>query len=485
LKKFLSIILSILIVAQSAWALDRYVNPACEAACDGTTWEKGWATLADITWTDLDDETSNLYLGAGTYNEQLNVTHNTTGSILTIKPYNGLVTIDTNSAATMAVRMNHGYVTIDGYYEGLTGSRGIRLTGSAYGIGHWNSGLSYITYRYLEVDTNDTHGIHINGTAGATTNLVMEYLYIHDNGAGGVGGDGIVGNVNSDQYGRATVRYCTISGNLEDGINIGGGTDVYNNTIDMTGSENATHPDAIQGSGGYHRIYNNTFILPANQGIFIETVDTDLPSVRIYNNTFNGGAPAVLLRIKNLVGEGNHTISDFLLANNTIDATTFGLRIFQDVEGTTLTISSSEISNNIFYGSDPSHMLIHEAGTGTVTYTKAGLSVYSNVFYNPDAVGYNASDDGGGPYDTAADLNTGTSFTGNTNSQPTFTNYAGGDYALSSSDTAAKTAGKDLSAIFTVDRLGLTRTVPWSIGAYEYVETGSIHGVTSMGVSKK
>lgn len=39
-------------------------------------------------------------------------------------------------------------------------------------------------------------------------------------------------------------------------------------------------------------------------------------------------------------------------------------------------------------------------------------------------------------------------------------------------------AGFDLSAIFTTDASGITRSIPWDIGAYEYFESGG-HSATA------
>lgn len=453
----LLILIACFFVTVQANALDRYVNPACSSGCDGTTWEKGWVALADIVWTDLDDENSNLYIGTGTYTEQLYVRHNTTGSRLTIRMYNGQVIINPG-VLLGAVRMDNGYVTIDGSYNG---NRALILADSYYGISHWFGGLAHNIYRYIEIYGSEAHGVALGSTPGPGAGTIIEYCYIHDNGTE-AGGDGINASAAVAAYGQVTIRYNTIEDNAEDGINFGGGGDVYGNIIDLTNSIPALHADGVQGAGGYWRIYNNKFI-SGTQQVFIETVDENLTDVRIYNNIFEDGqGPAIIFRSKNIVTQTDKTFSDIIIANNTfIDPTTYTLRMFQDYAD--LHYSGFEFSNNISYSPGTDHMTISDS-----VYAKADLLMYNNIFYSPNTVGYDATDDGGGPYNTAADFNTGTGFTGNTNSQPLFIDYTGENYQLSGGDTVAKNTGKDMSVYFTTDYTGNTRFGAWDIGAYEF-----------------
>jgi len=73
-----------------------------------------------------------------------------------------------------------------------------------------------------------------------------------------------------------------------------------------------------------------------------------------------------------------------------------------------------------------------------------------------------------GSCNTVADMETyltGIS-TGNLEVDPLFEDQTGGDWNLSNG-SSLKFAGLDLSASLTIDRDGLPRTDPWSIGAYE------------------
>ncbi|MEK6698072.1 MAG: Ig-like domain-containing protein [Nitrospirota bacterium] len=62
----------------------------------------------------------------------------------------------------------------------------------------------------------------------------------------------------------------------------------------------------------------------------------------------------------------------------------------------------------------------------------------------------------------------GSAASGNVSASPAFANQAGGDWHLTaSSPTSVSRGGLDLSAQFTTDKDGASRTAPWSIGAYE------------------
>lgn len=315
------------------------------------------------------------------------------------------------------------------------------------------------------------HGIKING---GSDGAIIEYCYIHDNGADGING-GIT--LVLDGYGKGTIRYNTIENNFDDAMQLDGSIDVYNNTIDIRESlvkGTSFHADGIQGSYGYWRVYNNLFFASNNQVLFFENDQAAGIGYIIYNNVFSfdvGGGPALLYSAHNATGA--RTLDNFYFLNNTIDGNdvcTFGVRFVVTTEYT-LTISTSEISNNIFYNIKDSNIEALDYNAGVITYVKAGLLVYNNIFYGDEpGVNYNASDDAGGPYATAGDFNTGTGFTGNTNSQSLFVDLANNNYRLVAEDTVAKNAGKTLSSYFTTDILGTSRPqgAAWDIGAYEY-----------------
>lgn len=98
--------------------------------------------------------------------------------------------------------------------------------------------------------------------------------------------------------------------------------------------------------------------------------------------------------------------------------------------------------------------------TGTGSFQATGVVVQNNVMWQNNATILGCS----GP-------NCSQSF--NHTSDPSFTNAGTRDYTLQASSTAIG-AGTDLSAQFTTDRAGTTRTVPFDIGAYEFTGGASI-----------
>ena len=92
------------------------------------------------------------------------------------------------------------------------------------------------------------------------------------------------------------------------------------------------------------------------------------------------------------------------------------------------------------------------SATGTADFSRS-----SGTF----TVGYCASEDL-----TADDWSGDGNDTGNTFS---FTDAANTDFRLLSTDVGAKDLGLDLSATFTTDIKGSTRTAPWDMGADEYI----------------
>jgi len=63
-----------------------------------------------------------------------------------------------------------------------------------------------------------------------------------------------------------------------------------------------------------------------------------------------------------------------------------------------------------------------------------------------------------------------------------FTDYANGDYSVKDTDSVLYDAGTNLSAYFTTDIAGTTRST-WDIGAFEYVASGAEQGTCEEGLT--
>lgn len=91
--------------------------------------------------------------------------------------------------------------------------------------------------------------------------------------------------------------------------------------------------------------------------------------------------------------------------------------------------------------------------------------------------GFNGTFDASSDYNATSDATAPPGAHSRTSQTFTFVNAAGGDFHLSSSDAGARDFGADLSAdanyAFNTDFDGATRTVPWDIGAHEYIASGT------------
>jgi hypothetical protein len=117
-----------------------------------------------------------------------------------------------------------------------------------------------------------------------------------------------------------------------------------------------------------------------------------------------------------------------------------------------------------------------------VTCVGRGQSIVFNVILKNvtlvkgTSTGTNWTNDSGGAV-TASDCTVeDTSLVGTNiqqNTVPVFEDAPNDDYNLGSADTAATAQGQDLSGSFTVDVAGITRTLPWDIGAFRTAVTPS------------
>ena len=134
------------------------------------------------------------------------------------------------------------------------------------------------------------------------------------------------------------------------------------------------------------------------------------------------------------------TMNDIVLANNTVvDLQPVGSRAITMLANGNGTYTNSVLANNLLVNSNT---VERDAGTptpsGNVNITGANAATY--------LVSY-------------------TLYGGSSN-----------NLHLTSAASTVIGAGADLSAYFTVDKDGLTRTAPWDVGAFKYVAAGGAGG---------
>ena len=183
----------------------------------------------------------------------------------------------------------------------------------------------------------------------------------------------------------------------------------------------------------------------------------DVGSTNIFNNTIIGAVTT------DDISSGIYTYgtSSPLIANNTIinGNSTFGsIAILSEGGG------SGIIKNNIIYS------VCSGVAISSSTKPSPSLTIKNNSFFGTTEIYYYGFTshhyytvvalETAFPSDASANVDVGV--------EPVFESYAGKDFRLNASTPSAiKAGGLNLSTSFTVDKSGATRSVPWSIGAYE------------------
>lgn len=221
---------------------------------------------------------------------------------------------------------------------------------------------------------------------------------------------------------------------------VGKGYDIYNNTVSGYGlaSARGDHQDGWQaGSGSYIRIYNNTFTNIQNYAIYAEPANGPYSHVRIYNNvaviTVKVGSQAIAV-----AGTTTNPATDVIVANNVVAGYRFSYT-FRDPSGS----NPAAFSDCYFYNNVATDIQLSGANIIDADVTSAGNVDLSNA--------------------TAA--TSFSSFTAGSDSN---------DFHLVSGASSLIGLGTDASSIIgSLDKDGDVRSVPWSIGAYNYASAGS------------
>ncbi|MFC1524468.1 Ig-like domain-containing protein [Thermodesulfobacteriota bacterium] len=244
----------------------------------------------------------------------------------------------------------------------------------------------------------------------------------------------------------------TITGNIIDG----GTGNNFSWGVRNTGSSSATLDsntidggDSSTGSSiGLYiatsspAVYNNTIF--GGTGANSRGITTDTSSATVRNNTINGGSGGTSSHAIYLYAGSTLTITNNILFNS---GSGTGYCIYE----TASDADPASVRNNDFYfcvtGLYYDEFLTNITGLSTSLSTGEGsetLTTWNNVAANP-------------------------AFTDEDGSGNSIANMTDNDWTLNASSPASVTGGSlNLSAYFTYDKDGTTRTIPWSIGAYEY-----------------
>lgn len=470
----LQAIISVLAFIQSVTAAVWYVDNAATGARNGSSWADAYTNIYRSSYAAGDT----VYISGGTvsktyHDAEFTPKGGTAGNPVTYKigqdaGHNGLAIFDGTAAGSTAFLYGAAKnVVWSGDYQGQTR---FMITNVS------------TTPVHLD-DSSDVWLDHmiVNGVVrfNPGTNITLSHLTIRGRALSSAN---IIWEVRRPagaelSFTNNTIRNCTIlmacNSNTpswgSDGIAGGNCSSVYSNRfdswyyIDGTEAEEGRHADGWQNLGNsWCRVYANRFENIANYGVFWEPTGS-LSNVWIYNNVFYN----------------NDTFSH---ANQAAEGIVFGQRTAGS------TIEAIVVANNTFVDWFGRTAWDVSEDSGEVS-TWRGCIIANNLSYNSGKAGSYVA----GILDRVSSATNGVAMLNNkaisgirgTNTiTPAQLQTAGGDDNLQmvsyselsdsndarllSTDTAAINLGVDLSAYFTTDADGNTRSGTWDLGAYEY-----------------
>lgn len=404
----------------------HYIRSGASGSNNGSSWANAWTSFASVTWTRGDT----YYLAGGTYNEDVTITKPVSGSSwIYVKKANANDNggdAGYSSSFSSDVAVINGYLYLkDGYisFDGVTGSEksghGIRVSHDTSFIISFevSKQLFYIGHVEMLGPGYDSSATIVDGFLQPSTlsvkGLHIAYCWIHEVTRNGV--------TFANQNGTSFSDY---------------GLLFENNVISETGGAYLINPgihgQAMQiGYGGEDSYYI------------------------IRNNLFSNCIGTAFIAF---LGTGNH--HDHLIYNNKFVSSDALFEVSPGVVyGHTLSVDCSNIRflNNSIYGVKKAQFFVDFADA-------TGNEVKNNIFENcVFTTGHaKASEDSNGYFG-----NTGTVPSGTTNQidggSSTFIDGASGNFEICN-DGYAIGVGVDLSATFTTDYNGATRT-RWDLGA--------------------
>lgn len=475
----------LILLALPAQATNWFAGPTAQGAASGTSWASRW-NYTNVTWASI-GASDTLYLDQGTYPSGWAIfpsgSPGSAGTYPTVSVSNesghdgGVIFNASNAAANLyGGTETFGMVVCGAHYVHLNGLHGTNqmwwIINTQTSLSDREAGRAYYGGsphdQLIEgiVASNVNNGFMFNSSANS--NIVIRYCtvrYARADYAFRCSG------FSSGSFTNYVIHNCDVLLNADfsgsnggpDGLGGGGGLTFHDNIVKWTNGVvvPGQHPDGVQELGnGFCLIYNNQFRNPLNSGVKFEPLApaTYWSSCLAYNNlvciddptyaasgTFNGKGFEL--------GSGGSMsgVTNILIANNTI-VDMLGLGI--NGGSGCWPVTSFGVTNNLIYNCGKN------AGAGSQYGPAAVILDYNSV--TAGATGF--------PNLSIATNCTGSGYTNFVQAHipgtPTFTQYT--PYSATNVyNLTANVAGADLSAYFATDITGATRTVPWTIGAYQ------------------
>ena len=518
-----SLVLMLVLLPSIVTATDYYVDNSLSTNGNGLSWTTAWNSFGAIQWGSISGGDS-IYISGGssqkTYSEVLDIeASGSPGNPVTVRvgqtsPHDGKVIIeDSNDAYGIGV-FGQSYVTISGQI-GSGNEKNIVVRGHSNDEIRLNS-ITGVIMEYLEVgpNTNDEcilveeyitsgniirhcdihdcydYGILVarpdgDANAGITND---EHLIIENNEIYNLGHDAIHA---AGYAGGLTIRRNHIHTQLEgvnyhpsyvDGMHLRG-------FIHLTVESNEIH-DLWSGDGVNGYLYLECDSVQSNEDCHDIRVNNNVIYETDHTTNSDQNSRGIQFAPKYCSSLSNVEIS----SNTIVDTRVWGIMASDWSQIPSSEMSNVRIFNNIIYNndqrsggtSDRISFVFHDLHS-TVTTGSFGDTPTPDIIWDYNLVDalnaqaicrYGTGDPG-----TLMDYSQFNSASGcddhGVEADPIFLSYSenavddASDLQLASSDTAARDSGT-ASSQYSVDFAGVTRAVPWDIGAYELTQ-GGIH----------
>jgi dienelactone hydrolase len=346
-----------------------YVDKDATGDSTGTSWANAWKGPNSIAWAQL-VAGDVVYLSGGNYTNYLvPFTGGSFASPIIVKtstnsPHNGAV----NLYGEIVWRAAN--VTIDGSRDGaftmttpqsITNNIGLHVIGlptvdPAIYLYHANGAVLQWAEAtgagHPGVGEGDSAGVRY-GDFDGPTNSVIAYCWIHDNY-----GNAILGNVNAGTgigLGNIAIHHNYIGNYHNNMFGGSGSSDFYSNYSYGWHGPGVAHPDGIEGTIKYNRIWNNTLVNfhpSSGSGLYLSASEADSiqHSLAVVNNLF---------------------VMDSGTANNVL--------VGQSGNPANVTISNVVVAGNVFWGGDNYNQVVIQTGTDN-NWIGRSIVVANNIF---------------------------------------------------------------------------------------------------------